>query len=100
MTDYIEVGLSWLFSSAKGHDAKGFVKMPAFASHPEPTLSLTSPDCGAQGSTLGPAYMHGGEGKFPELDWTAAASQVSGVKEWLLVSEDPDAPLPTPICHG
>ncbi|CAI0655881.1 unnamed protein product, partial [Colletotrichum noveboracense] len=22
------------------------------------------------------------------------------VKEWLIVSEDPDAPLPTPICHG
>lgn len=40
--------------------------------------------------------MFGGEGRIPGLQWET----VKGVQEWLLVSEDPDAPLPTPICHG
>ncbi|KAH7258181.1 hypothetical protein FSOLCH5_002525 [Fusarium solani] len=96
MTAYIEVAASWLFKNAKGRDAKAFFTHPAFASHPEPTLSITSPDCGTDGSTLGKEYMHGGQGRFPELTWDSH----EGVKEWLLVSEDPDAPLPTPICHG
>lgn len=100
MTDYIEVGLSWLLSSSKAHDAKGFIKLPVFAGHPQATFTVNSPDCGAEGSTMGPEYMFGGEGKFPELDWSDAVASMPEVKEWLLVSEDPDAPLPTPICHG
>ncbi|KAI8715525.1 hypothetical protein NCS52_01060400 [Fusarium sp. LHS14.1] len=96
MTAYIEVAASWLFKNAKGRDAKAFFTHPAFTSHPEPTLSITSPDCGIDSSTLGKEYMHGGERRFPELTWDSH----EGVKEWLLVSEDPDAPLPTPICHG
>ncbi|KAM0436132.1 hypothetical protein ACHAPT_003024 [Fusarium lateritium] len=69
MTAYIEVAASWLFKNAKGRDAKAFFTLPAFASHPEPTLSITSPDCGPDGSTLGKEYMHGGQGRFPELRW-------------------------------
>lgn len=98
MTAYIEVAASWLFANFKGRDAKAFPTNPAFSSHPEPTISITSPDCGAYGATLDPAYVHGGEGLIPALEWDGSA--VPGVKEWLLVSEDPDAPLPTPICHG
>ncbi|KAL5091025.1 hypothetical protein Trisim1_003341 [Trichoderma cf. simile WF8] len=94
--NYVEITASWLFSNAKGRDAKAFTKGPAFASHPEPTIQITSPDCGENGATLGPEYMFGGEGRFPELKWDS----VEGVKQWLLISEDPDAPLPTPICHG
>lgn len=94
--NYVEITASWLFSNAKGRDAKAFTKGPAFASHPEPTIPITSPDCGENGATLGPEYMFGGEGRFPELKWDS----VEGVKQWLLISEDPDAPLPTPICHG
>ncbi|RSM12654.1 hypothetical protein CDV31_006230 [Fusarium ambrosium] len=96
MTAYIEVAASWLFKNAKAHDAKAFFTLPPFASHPEPTLPITSPDCGADGATLGKEFMHGGQGLFPELRWDSH----EGVKEWLLVSEDPDAPFPTPICHG
>ncbi|KAF5661668.1 aspartic-type endopeptidase opsb [Fusarium heterosporum] len=96
MTAYIELTASWLFKTFKGRDAKAFFTTPAFAKHPEPTLSVSSPDCGPDGATLGDKYMAGGEAQFPELSWDSH----EGVEEWLLVSEDPDAPLPTPICHG
>ncbi|KAL6871899.1 phosphatidylethanolamine-binding protein [Trichoderma novae-zelandiae] len=96
MLNYVEAAASWLFANAKGRDAKAFTKGPAFTSHPVPTIPITSPDCGADGATLSPEYMFGGQGKIPELKWET----VEGVRQWLLVSEDPDAPLPTPICHG
>ncbi|KAL7818480.1 phosphatidylethanolamine-binding protein [Trichoderma gracile] len=98
MLKYVEAAASWLFANAKGRDAKAFTKGPAFTSHPAPTIPITSPDCGPDGAVLSPEHMHGAQqqGKFPELKWEA----VEGVRQWLLVSEDPDAPLPTPICHG
>lgn len=96
MTAYLEVAASWLFKNYRGRDAGLFTTLPPFATHPSPTIAISSPDCGADGATLGKEYMHGGEGRIPELSWET----VEGVKEWVLVSEDPDAPLPTPICHG
>ncbi|KAH7001912.1 phosphatidylethanolamine-binding protein [Ilyonectria destructans] len=96
MTAYLEVAASWLFKNFRGRDDKAFTTRPAFAAHPEPTLHITSPDCGAHGATLGKEYMSGGEGRIPELKWDG----FDGVKEWLLVNEDFDAPLPMPICHG
>ena len=38
-----------------------------------------------------------GPGWFSTLNWPAAAPDV---KEYLLISEDPDAPLPSPTIHG
>lgn len=38
-----------------------------------------------------------GAGHFPSLSWPAASPET---KEFLLVSEDSDAPLPNPIIHG
>ncbi|KAH6604247.1 hypothetical protein Trco_007693 [Trichoderma cornu-damae] len=96
MHDYVELAFSWFFSNSKGRDAKAFTKGPAFTSHPAPTIQISSPDCGADGATLSPEYMSGEAGRFPQLKWDS----VEGVKQWLLISEDPDAPLPTPICHG
>ncbi|KAH7144017.1 phosphatidylethanolamine-binding protein [Dactylonectria macrodidyma] len=96
MIAYLEVAASWLFMNHRGRDAKAFTTHPAFASCREPTLYVTSPDCGADGATLGKAYMAGGEGKIPELRWNSA----EGIKEWLIVNEDFDAPLPMPVCHG
>ncbi|KAI0816291.1 PEBP-like protein [Xylaria sp. FL0064] len=96
----IEVTLSWLFANAKGRDAKSFYTRPALASFTEQSITVTSPDCGASGSKLPIEYTHDGGGKFPALQWSAPPSITDQVKEWLLVSEDPDAPLPTPIIHG
>jgi len=95
--DYVELGLSTVFASAKGHDAKGFVKGPAFKDFPEPTFTVESPDCGPSGSTLDKEYTQLGADKFPELKWSSPSPDI---KEYLVVIEDPDAPLPTPANHG
>ncbi|KAK9414170.1 hypothetical protein SUNI508_02269 [Seiridium unicorne] len=100
MATYLEVTISWLFKNFRGRDEKLFVKNPAFNSHPTPTIPITSPDCGATDAQLGVDYTHDGAGKFPELSWDVPEELQGKVKEWLLVSEDPDAPLPTPIAHG
>ncbi|KAI0434108.1 PEBP-like protein [Xylaria sp. FL1042] len=96
----IEVSLSWLFANAKGRDAKSFYTRPALAGFTEQSITVTSPDCDASGSKLAIEYIHDGGGKFPALQWSAPPEIADQVKEWLLVCEDPDAPLPTPIIHG
>ncbi|KAI1327892.1 PEBP-like protein [Xylariaceae sp. FL0255] len=96
----IEVTLSWIFANAKGHDAKSFYTRPALAGFKEQTITVTSPDCGESGSKFSIDYTHDGTGRFPALEWKAPSEITSQVKQWLLVVEDPDAPLPTPICHG
>lgn len=97
MHPYVELTLSYLFSNAKGRDEKAFTKGPAFSAHPSPTVKIAAPEFGdSNPATLTPDHMHAGEERIPALSWEA----VDGVEEWLLISEDPDAPLPTPICHG
>ncbi|KAH9243871.1 hypothetical protein COL154_003618 [Colletotrichum chrysophilum] len=100
MNPYVEVTLSWLLKSSRGHDAKAFYTSPAFAAHKEQNLTVTSPDCGPSPAELKPEYIVEGGGRIPALAWTAPQDVEARVKEWLIVSEDPDAPLPTPICHG
>ncbi|KAI1460656.1 PEBP-like protein [Annulohypoxylon moriforme] len=101
MTALIEVPLAWLLKNAKGHDDKSFFKTPAFADlDGKQEITVTAPDIGLTNSVLGVEYTRDGEGKFPSLRWEAPPRIADQVKEWLLVSEDPDAPLPTPICHG
>ncbi|KAK3942989.1 PEBP-like protein [Diplogelasinospora grovesii] len=100
MIPVVEVTLSWLFKNARGRDEKCFFKSPAFADHPEQTITVTSPDCGPANTTLTTDYTQDGIGRIPTLEWAAPDSIKGSVKEWLVVNEDPDAPLPTPICHG
>jgi hypothetical protein len=100
MTAILEVTLAYLFQNQRGRDAKSFYTFPAFDDCKEQTIEVTAPECGPTNSTLAPEYMNEGGGKFPTLEWKAPEAIASSVKEWLLFSEDPDAPLPTPICHG
>ncbi|KAI2630878.1 PEBP-like protein [Hypoxylon sp. NC1633] len=101
MTAILEVTLSWLFKNARGRDEKSFFKGPAFAElQDKQEIIVTAPECGATNAKLDIAYTADGAGKFPTLRWEAPPHIAGQVKEWLLVSEDPDAPLPTPICHG
>ena len=97
LLDYVEYCLSWLFLNFKGRDAKLFTKGPAFADFPEPTITITSPDCGPSGSVMKPEYTQVGASRFPEFQWPTASAEV---KEYILICEDPDAPLPTPIYHS
>lgn len=104
MHPVVEVTLSWLLSSAKGRDEKSFYRSPAFKDLQEPTIEISSTECGA-GSLAEPAQLkrehsHDGEGRFPGLRWETPPAIAGKVREWLLVVEDPDAPLPTPIVHG
>ncbi|WYZ40066.1 hypothetical protein EsH8_IV_000407 [Colletotrichum jinshuiense] len=100
MNPVVEVTLSWLLKNSRGHDAKSFYTSPAFASHTEQTIIVTSPDCGPSPAELGPEYINEGGGRIPALSWVAPQDLEAKIKEWLIVVEDPDAPLPTPICHG
>lgn len=98
--DYIEAFLGYLFSSFRGRDAGLFTKSPAFADHPVPTLEVHSPECGASTSSLLIHHTPFGENRFPELTWSVPSTMTEPIREYLLVVEDPDAPLPTPIVHG
>ncbi|KAJ6166574.1 hypothetical protein N7470_002021 [Penicillium chermesinum] len=80
MLKYVEYGISRLLASAKGRDAGLFTKTAAFSKIPKPTFQLSCP-----------------EGRFPSLTWEGAPPDT---KEFLLVSEDPDAPLSRPSVHG
>ncbi|MCJ1389779.1 hypothetical protein MMC18_002636 [Xylographa bjoerkii] len=95
--DYVEVSLSWLLASQKGRHPKLFTKGPAFVDFPEPTFVVDSPDCGPSGSYMKPEFTQIGADRFPELTWTAPPVEV---KEYIIVIEDPDAPLPTPATHA
>lgn len=104
MHPVVEVTLSWLLSSAKGRDEKSFYRSPAFKGLQEPTIDITSTECGA-GSLVEPAQLkkehsHDGEGKFPGLRWQTPPAIAGKVREWLVVVEDRDAPLPTLLCMG
>ncbi|KAJ5754004.1 uncharacterized protein N7511_008157 [Penicillium nucicola] len=97
MSSYIEYTLSWLFANAKGRDAKLFSKSPAFSQFPKPTLNLECQEVGSSGSNLDVEHSADGVGRFPTLNWPTASPEI---KQYLLINEDPDAPLPNPIIHG
>lgn len=104
MLELVEVSLSWAFRNARGRDEKSFYRSPAFSEFPQPSIDISSPDLGP-GSLEAPAQLRkehsaDGAGTFPSLEWKVPKSLEGQVKEWLLVNEDPDAPLPTPIAHG
>jgi phosphatidylethanolamine-binding protein (PEBP) family uncharacterized protein len=97
VTDYIEFVLATLLSGVRGHEAGILVKTPpTFNEFPEPTITVTSP-LGPSGSDMPISHTQDGEDLYPELNWT---NSLSDVKEYLVICEDVDAPLPSPINHG
>ncbi|KAL8703981.1 MAG: hypothetical protein Q9201_002851 [Fulgogasparrea decipioides] len=94
---------SYVLHSLRGRDAKLFTKSAAFATI-APTLEVKSPECGPSNSSLHIAHTPLGENRFPELTWmhppTTAEKHGLAVAEYLVVVEDPDAPLPNPVVHG
>lgn len=94
---------SYFLRSLRGRDAKLFTKSAPF-SHLAPSLDVTSPECGVSGSSLHIDHTPLGVNQFPELSWqqidTAANDRGSAIKEYIVIVEDPDAPLPSPVVHG
>jgi len=95
--DYVEATASKLLYSVRGHDDQVFTKSPAFKDIPTPNITVTSPECGPSGSNLKIEHTQFGAERFPHLEWT---STLPNVKEYILIVQDVDAPLPTPILHG
>ena len=96
---FIEYALGRLASSIKAHDAKLFTKGLAFADFPNPTIELSCPECGPSGSKMKLHHTQFGDNvrdRFPELNW----SQVEGAKEYILLCEDADLPVPAIMFHG
>jgi hypothetical protein len=91
--DYIEYALGWSLSSFRDRDDELFTKGPAFDDFPKHEIGANSPDCGISGSRLTIGHTQKGAVLIPKLSWY---SPLSGVKEYLIVCEDPDAPFPTP----
>lgn len=103
MWPYVEYTLGLILSSQRGRDAKLFHNCPAFSELRHPSLEVTSPECGPSNSELSSHHGNEGGSQFPVLSWRPSESDVfakADVKEYLLIVEDPDAPLPNPIVHG
>lgn len=100
----LEDALGGALSSYRGHDDKLFFKSPAFKAHPDPTIIVTSPECGDSNSELHIHHTPLSDNRFPGLKWSPPASTEgpvpSAILEYSIVVEDPDAPLPMPITHG
>lgn len=103
MWPYIEYILGTLLRSQRGRDAKLFHKGLAFIHQPEKSLEVTSSDCGPSSSHMSNQYGKDGENQFPALSWQPPRSDAAtraSAKDYLLILEDPDAPLPSPVVHG
>ena len=99
----IEAAIGGLLKSARGRDAKLFTKCAAFNAIPSPTLDVTSPECGETNSSLLIAHTPLGENRFPEISWSRQPSTGDAgpdIVEYLVIVEDPDAPLPSPVVHA
>jgi len=93
----LEYYLGRLLYNSRGHDSGLFFKTPAFKSMPEPTFTVKSADCGPSNSHMQDEYTGYGKDRFPELSWEKPSHNVA---QYVLIVEDPDAPLPWPVTHG
>lgn len=100
---YLEYFLARLLFNNKGRDAKIFTRSPLFANVPK-NIIVTSPTLGSSPAQLSTEHSQYGVSKFPELSWSidmnTSIVSADGVKEWFLIIEDPDAPLPLVPNHG
>lgn len=99
MLRYVEYTLGLLLSRQRGRDAKLFHKGPAFKDLSEPSLEVTSSECGPSNSTMLDKHGMDTGNQFPTISWEVPKTTTE-VQEYMLIVEDPDAPLPTPIAHG
>lgn len=94
--EHTEMLLSRMLINKRGRDALLFTRNKVFANISSTGIIINSPDVGESGSRMLKKHAQDGEDQFPKLEWDT----VVGVKEYLLVVEDPDAPLPNPAIHG
>ncbi|KAJ9209261.1 hypothetical protein DTO166G4_9134 [Paecilomyces variotii] len=95
MSKFIERSLAWLLYTRRGHDAGLLHKSAPFALHHTPTIEVEC-SIGPSGSPIPSKFSSFEEGHFPTLSWTPQQNAA----EYLLILEDPDAPLAEPVVHG
>ncbi|CAG8955051.1 hypothetical protein HYFRA_00007065 [Hymenoscyphus fraxineus] len=98
----IEKHVGRLLFSQRGHDAKLITRSISSLTSLPPTLIITSP-LGNSPCALLHEHSALGANRFPLLTWQLpddGSVSASDVRAWLVVVEDPDAPLPSPIVHG
>lgn len=95
---YVEYYLSKMLYSIRGHDKKLFIKSPALSNLPEPTITLECAQGGPSGSQMHVDLTQMGKEEFPHLTWSKPANL--DVREYILVCEDADAPIPFPVAHS
>lgn len=96
---YLQFGLGRLFYLIRGHDSRQFTNCRAFKYCRAPNMTLESSECGSTGSSMLDYHTfldEDGVGKFPELRW---APPIGEVKEYVLVCEDLDLPIPCLVIH-
>lgn len=105
----LETSIGRLLYSLRGRDAKLFVSAPAIAAISAPRIAVYSPDYGqqtpenAESATpqrMRPEHTQIGANRFPSLAWTIPAALQNQVESFMVIVEDPDAPLAQPVVHG
>ncbi|KAJ5085079.1 hypothetical protein N7532_009850 [Penicillium argentinense] len=97
--DYIQYGLGRALYPVRGHDSRQIIHHPAFKDVSAPNMLIEAPECGPSGSMMLPKHSGRGEDLLPELRWMPPESN-EPVKEYVLICEDIDIPLPLVIHHG
>ncbi|KAL4920669.1 phosphatidylethanolamine-binding protein [Aspergillus aurantiobrunneus] len=77
--------------------SKLFTSSPPFADHPFPTIPVECTELGPSGTYIDKDHTSEGAGVIPSLAWPSAADDTV---EYVLVSEDPDAPITESVIHG
>lgn len=95
MSKIIERSLAWLLYNRRGRDTGLLHKSAPFALHPTATIDLEC-SIGPSGSPIPFKHSSFGDSHFPTISWT----QIPDAAEYLLILEDPDAPLVEPVVHG
>jgi len=106
LSNYIETAIGRLTFSLRGHDSLLLTRSTKIAALPK-VIQVSSSECPSP-SDGGPsamlvAHTQVGDNRFPELEWKftdTGSEEASKVRSWVVVVEDADAPLPTPIVHG
>ncbi|KAL2868128.1 YbhB/YbcL family Raf kinase inhibitor-like protein [Aspergillus lucknowensis] len=86
-----------LIAGAVSGHKKLITSHPAFADHRFPSIPIECPELGPSGSYLDKDHTSEGAGLIPALSWPSPSDNID---EYLLISEDPDAPTAESIIHG
>jgi len=90
--------MGWLLYNRKGLDALLFTNKPMFTDVPQSIdVDCTEPDVTDH---LLKRHTPFGEDRFPSLAWKTDGATQAKVREFVVLAQDLDVPLPRPALHG